>query len=184
VTPSAPKLILWTGPQHAGKTTAAADLADEVRRRGLSVAGMLAPGVYREGRLVGFDAVDLRSGRRASLLRRGRDGPQRAGPFAFTQAGLALGKEALGGEAVEDAGVVIVDEFGPLELAGGGWRGAVDALLGSTTGVVVLIVRDRIVERVRRLYAALLPVVISAAAAGAVAQAMTVVDGGGAARRP
>ena len=61
MTPAEARLVIWTGPKHSGKTTAAALLAGRARGRGLDVAGVLAPSVIRGGELVGFDVVDLGS---------------------------------------------------------------------------------------------------------------------------
>src|SRR4030042_3157564 len=121
-------LFLWTGPRHGGKTTGAARLARRAGQCGFHVAGLLAPSVYREGRLVGFEAVCLRSQARSVLALR-RDDPGDVGPFHFVEEGLRLGRQALEAAATEGADLVIVDEFGPLELASGGWGRAVDSLV-------------------------------------------------------
>ncbi len=155
--------ILWTGPKHSGKTTAAAALVDLAKARGFAVAGLLAPGVYRNGRLVGFDAVDLRTGSRASLARLDRMEAQQAGAFGFKAEGLALGAEALGLEATRDAELVVVDEFGPLEIRGDGWRRAVDTLVRSAKALVLLVVREEIIDLVKRLYPGGCPSAIPAA---------------------
>jgi len=163
-----PEIVLWTGPKHSGKTTAAAALADRARQRGATVAGVLAESVYRGGKLAGFDAVDLGTGHRAVLARRGREGPVRVGEFTFDPKGLALGAEALSLGAAGDADLVIVDEFGSLELSGQGWREPVDALLASARGIVLLVVRTRRLEAVRQLYAARNPRQVHAGDADAI----------------
>jgi nucleoside-triphosphatase THEP1 len=84
-------LILWTGQRHSGKTTMAARLAQIARREGFEVGGLLAPSVYRDGILVGFDCFDLRGGTRTPLLRRGRD-TSKPSTFTFVAEGLKLGK--------------------------------------------------------------------------------------------
>lgn len=157
-------LILWTGRKHSGKTTAAGRLARQVRSKGFSVAGLLAPAVYKDGRLVGFGAVDLRREKRVTLAsqkvnggKTGRLGPaadKKGGwrPLVFTKAGAKLGKAALSLSAARSAELVIVDEFGPLELAGEGWRKNVDQLLASTDALVVLVVREELAEQVQELY--------------------------------
>ena len=48
--------------------------------------------------------------------------------------------------------VIIIDEFGPLELAGGGWRRNVDSLLRSTGALILLVVRDELLETVENIY--------------------------------
>jgi len=147
-----PKLILWAGPKHSGKTSAVLELARAARAEGLAVAGLAAPAVREAGRLAGFDAVDLATGRREPLWRRGSGGLQQAGPFALCEPGFALGAAALGGAEARAAGLVIVDEFGPLELWGGGWRSAADRLVAGAAGVVLLVVREELVPAVLALY--------------------------------
>lgn len=156
------KLILWTGQRHSGKTTMAAKLARVVVHEGFEVAGLLAPSVYRDGRLVGFDCLDLRGGTRAPLLRRGRD-TGRPGAFTFVAEGLELGADALSPFATESADLVIVDEFGPFELNYQGWRKSVDALLTSSDAMILLVVRQQLVGLVQQLYASIPSCVLAAA---------------------
>ena len=147
------RLILWRGARHSGKTTAAGKLAEQARGEGFRVAGLLAPSIYVNGCLSGFEALDLRSGARTVLSScEEKAGKER---FVFTEAGLRFGRNALNVDAVKSAELIIVDEFGPLELAGNGWRRSVDLLLTSIDGLVVLVVRDEVAEKVRKLYAAI-----------------------------
>jgi len=146
-----PQLILWTGPKHSGKTSAAMELVRLVEQRGFTVAGVLAPGIDRDGRRVGFDCLDLHTQRLTVLARQGGRG-EGGGSFSFTDEGAALGREALSPGATDGADLVIVDEFGPIELEGGGWREAVDRLLGGGAGVIMLVVRSELVGVVRRLF--------------------------------
>jgi len=146
------KLILWVGEKHSGKTTSAANLARTARDEGFNVAGLLAPSSCRDGRLIGFDALDLRNEKSAPLARR-QTKPGKTGPFAFITEGLKLGNAALSTEATKFADLIIVDEFGPLELNGDGWRKNVDSLLASSDAVILLVVRRELADEVRQLYA-------------------------------
>jgi len=146
------KLVLWTGPRHSGKTTAAEALVRQARADGFVVAGLLAPSVYDEGQLVGFDALDLRTGNRVPLASRVEGRTTDVGNFSFLPEGMKLGAAALDLASARTADLVIVDEFGPLELRGGGWRAAVDSLIASTKAVIVLVVRDERIGEVQRLY--------------------------------
>lgn len=146
------QLILWVGEKHSGKTTSAANLAQTARAEGFNVAGLLAPSLYRHGRLIGFDALDLRSTERCALARR-QTNPGKPRPFAFITDGLKLGNAALSAEATKSADLIIVDEFGPLELNGDGWRKNVDSLLASSDAVILLVVRRELADEVRQLYA-------------------------------
>jgi len=147
-------LFLWTGPRHSGKTTAAAKLVCAAGRDGLRVAGLLAPSVYRGGLLVGFDALDLQSGAQAPLAVR-RDGPGDPGTprFNFLEEGLRVGNCALDVTITEGADLIVVDEFGPLELASRGWRSAVDSLVRAGKAPLCIVVRRELAEALRNVYA-------------------------------
>jgi len=146
------RLILWTGPKHCGKTTSATKLAQIARAEGFNVAGLLAPPLYRNSKLLGFDVLDLQNQTRAPLARR-KISQSKAGPFTFIADGLKLGNTVLSEETTKSADLVIVDEFGPLELKGRGWRKNVDSLLASSDAVILLVVRRELADTVRQLYA-------------------------------
>ncbi|MHC4155475.1 MAG: nucleoside-triphosphatase [Planctomycetota bacterium] len=145
------RLVFWTGPKHSGKTTAAGELATRAREEGFCVAGLLAPAVYERNRLVGFDAVDVRTGEQVSPASHRKETGEGEG-FRFTERGHKLGKAALDVSTVRSAELVIVDEFGPMELQGNGWRDQVDLLLAETDAAILLVVREELVEEVERLY--------------------------------
>lgn len=154
-------LILWTGPKHSGKTTAATELTEAMRRSGFTVGGFLAPSIYRQKQLVGFDILDLHSGHRARLAERKPKGSDVVG-FAFRDQGVQLGKQALQSAVTSRVDLVAVDEFGPLELDGRGWRSDVESLLASSVPVLLLVVRDDVVEDVLRLHHTYSPHIVRA----------------------
>ena len=147
-----PRVFILTGDTGSGKTTRATEAVARLRARGITVGGILAPGLLEDGRRTGFDIVNLATGASAQLAREHAGG---AGPraqwsrFSFAQEGLALGLQALDSGAL-GADVVLVDEVGPFELAGGGWAASLDRLVRDYPGVIVLVVRSSIVEEVKR----------------------------------
>lgn len=147
-----PRVVILTGHTGSGKTTRASEVVARLRARGITVRGVLAPGLLEDGRRTGFDIINLATGESAQLAREHAGG---AAPraqwsrFSFAEDGLALGLQALGSEAL-GADVVLVDEVGPFELAGGGWAASLDCLVRDHPGVIVLVVRSSIVEEVRR----------------------------------
>ncbi len=146
------RLYILSGQTGSGKTTRAAEVVERLRARGLLVGGILAPGLLDCGRRTGFDIVNLASGESARLAREDAGGSASHAQwsrFAFSPEGLALGGRALGPDA-RDADVVLVDEVGPFELAGGGWAPALDKLASEHEGPVLLVVRASIVDAVRR----------------------------------
>ncbi|MHC4739900.1 MAG: NTP transferase domain-containing protein [Planctomycetota bacterium] len=169
------KLILWVGEKHSGKTTSAAELAQAARAKGITIAGLLAPSIYNKGELTGFDVLDLRTEALAALAIR-RSGEGRGEPYTFTAEGLKVGRSALSADATKSAELIIVDEFGPLELSGGGWRKDVDSLLTSSDAVILLVVRRELAEEVRRLYAEIPSHNISACEKESVDKVITVLE--------
>ena len=171
---SAAGLILWTGPRHSGKSRALAVLVDVLRMRGLQPAGFIAPSIWREGVLRGFDLLDVRTGRRSPLARRGQLGVEQVGSFQFAAAGLAAGRAALAPQSIGEADLVLVDEFGPLEMRGGGWRSTVDGLLGVVPTMLLLVVRRELVDAVMKMYEPHRPVLVRAADPEAVCRVLDV----------
>ena len=145
------RLILWTGPKHSGKTAALTELVTRARRERITVTGILAPSVYKSNKLVGFDIIDLWTNRRSVLARRDIQGSEKIGEFVLSKNGLKLGRSVLA-PTVGPADLIIVDEYGPLELKGGGWRREVDSLIRRWPGMILLVVRDELVDRVAQLY--------------------------------
>jgi nucleoside-triphosphatase THEP1 len=148
------KVILWTGKRHSGKTTSAFKLAELVRNEGFTVAGLLAFSLSENGRLVGFDAFDLQSENRAPLVRREIKDNEREKMYLAPHiiAGFDLGRAALSLAATKSADLIIIDEFGPLELDKRGWRKDVDLLLALSNAIILLVVRQELVNTVRQLY--------------------------------
>lgn len=157
-----PNILLWTGEKHSGKTTAATALVRSLRAAGRAVTGLLAPVAFEHARRVGYDAIDVRSDLRRPLLRLAADPARREiGPFAFVEAGRQLGAAALADPPAGTA-LVVLDEFGPLELRGGGWRDAADRLAAGAVPLL-LVVRRELVASLADLYGANAPEAVRAA---------------------
>jgi len=146
------RLILWTGPKHCGKTTSATQLILMARAEGFTVAGILQPSLYDNGELVGFDVLDIQNQKRTPLARRNKD-KSTMGFFNFITEGLTFGNAVLSEEAIKFADLVIIDEFGPLELKGQGWRRNIDSLLSSSNAIILIIIRQGLKDTFQKLYA-------------------------------
>lgn len=150
------QMVILTGETGSGKTTRAAEVVEVLRQRGLKVTGVLAKGLLTDSRRSGFDLVDLSTGRTVPLCREGQaggHGGERWSRFEFMREGLDLGREALSVNSLS-ADVVIVDEVGPLELAGGGWAGSLDALVNQFKGQILIVARLAVVDAVKARWGA------------------------------
>jgi len=142
------RAFIITGGRGSGKTTLLTGAIARLRSTGLRVAGILSPGVLKEGQRHGFDVVDLRTGAREVLSRRDGDPSWVAiGSYRFSPRGLMFGRSVLDGRNLVDAEVVAIDEVGRLELQGEGWAPCLDALDASTR--TLLVVRDEFLEAVQ-----------------------------------
>lgn len=142
------KLIIVTGDLHSGKTSLLERFIGEFNRSGRRLAGILAPGSWKNGLRNGFDLVDIVTGTRVPLATR-RSGPDdRDLIFDFSPEGLKAGREALSADRCRNAEVIVIDEIGKLELAGAGWTPYLNQLLDLKSPVHVWSVRNSLVPAV------------------------------------
>jgi len=149
--PTQNRLILWIGSKHSGKTTSANLLVQAARSEGFIVAGILEPSLYDNGELIGFDIVDLQNHKRMPLARRNKD-KNKTRSFNFITDGLTFGNMVLSTEAIKSADLIIIDEFGPLELEGNGWRRNIDSLLSSSNAIILVVIRWELKDIFQQLY--------------------------------
>jgi nucleoside-triphosphatase THEP1 len=157
-------ILLWIGKRHAGKTTALGHfLFSPSFPHDVKLGGFLARSSYDEGKLRGFELEDVQSHDCVPLVVRtselelggGVEG-ERVGPFTLLSSGFSVGKEILRKaveEGTESSILIVVDEYGPLELTGRGWGPSVNEIIqtfGSRTSpsAVILVVREELASRV------------------------------------
>jgi len=162
--------VIWSGPKHSGKSTSASKLVERVTEKGFTTSGLLAESFYQGEQLLGFNAVDIITGKRTRLAERTQ------GRFFFTDKGLELGKEALSQDSTRSADLIIIDEFGPLELSGSGWRNQVDMLMASDQGLLLVVVRRELVEEVTKAYAPIKARVLDAAKTASIDAVLEILD--------
>jgi nucleoside-triphosphatase len=133
------RVLLLTGNPGVGKTTVLMKTVNALKGREICVGGMISREVREGGRRVGFEILDLNSGRRGWLAHvNQKTGPQ-VGRYRVNIEDLnAVGAQAIV-EAVEKCDVIAVDEIGPMELFSERFKGAVRKALDSRKLVMAVV---------------------------------------------
>jgi len=143
-------LILLTGPQHVGKTTACWRALPNLRAAGVRFAGFVSPPLLDEtGTKAGIELVDLTTGKRQIFARVVRPGEQAdVGIYRMVPSATDWARAVLSAALLANVDWLVVDEIGPLELHNGsGFAFALEALADPLrVPNAIVIVRESLVE--------------------------------------
>jgi nucleoside-triphosphatase len=119
------RIWLLTGNPSVGKTTVMLKVVEGLKINGYNVGGMISREVRSRGERVGFEVLDLNSGRLGWLAHMNQPSGPRIGKYSVNLNDLDnVGAEAIV-RGVEGSDVVCVDEIGPMELFSEKFREAV-----------------------------------------------------------
>ena len=110
--------LLLTGPKQVGKTTVCQGLIRLMHSRNLNPTGLLTPAFYNKlGKKIGFSALNISNGESWHLAstQENLNGPQ-IGIYKFDQDALELAMNVLKNACHNPKDILIIDEFGRLEL--------------------------------------------------------------------
>ncbi len=145
--------MILTGRPGSGKSTIVMKVVEEARKRGLKVGGITTPEVREGGVRVGFLIVDLLTGERVWMARKGLKSAFRVSKYGVDVEAIdRMSRKAIR-DVVEAVDVVVVDEIGKMELFSEEFVKAVEKALESGKpflGTMGLGIRHRLVERIRK----------------------------------
>jgi len=141
-------IFLFTGQKHCGKTTALENLVNLLKENSYKVSGFTAPSIYEGAFLLGFRLLDINTDQKIPLAK--RTSPNT--PFEFSQKAFDFGNQILNSQQTIDADLVIIDEFGPLEINHLGWRTSADFLINQLKKNTLLVVRNDSLEQTKAIY--------------------------------
>jgi nucleoside-triphosphatase len=133
------RVLLLTGGPGIGKTTVLFRVVDALKDKGITVGGMGSREARSGGARIGFEVLDLNTGRHGWLARVDQTHGQQVGKYHVNLEDLdRVGVVAIL-NAVRDSDVVAIDEIGPMELFSEGFKEAVGEALGSAKLVIGIV---------------------------------------------
>jgi nucleoside-triphosphatase THEP1 len=131
-----------TGPVHSGKTTLLKNSIPILRNQDFTIDGYLTESVWKNNECIGYELIDLKEHRvHPFLSRNGEEEWEKIGPYFFLPESLAIAKKII--RRARGSDLAVVDEVGPLELAGKGvWPALAEAL--SSHPDFFLVIRESI----------------------------------------
>ena len=146
------RILLLTGNPGVGKTTVLTKTADALKAQGYTVGGMISREIREGGTRVGFEILDLNSGRRGWLAHVSQKSGPQVGKYRVNIEDLSsVGAEAIFA-AVENCDVIAIDEVGPMELFSEKFKEAARKALESCKPVVAVVhwkAQDKLIVEAR-----------------------------------
>ncbi len=147
------RLIFLTGRPGVGKTSVLLRAVEILKANGFRIGGMISQESRDRGTRMGFEIVDLETGRQGWLAHvNQRTGP-RVSKYRVNLSDLnTIGAGSIL-RAVEKADIIVIDEIGPMELFSDAFREAVAEALSSgkpVLGTVHHRARDPLVAAIRK----------------------------------
>lgn len=166
--------MLWllTGPVNSGKSRYVKVLIELLRADfSIKIGGIINHGLFRAGSKIGYQCEDLLTGRRNEFAKKLKEntlyytssllqnGDVKLGSWVILKEGLLFAIQALEQAFLQKAELIIVDEFGILELDGEGFRTIVDRLIKTRLNLLI-VVREDLLKEVTEIYKSHNPTVI------------------------
>ena len=132
------RVLILTGAPGVGKTTVLTKIVDAMKAKGMSVGGMISREVRKDNVRVGFEIVDLTSGKSGWLAHVNGNGPQ-IGKYHVNLTDLDKVGTAAISQALENCSIIAIDEIGPMELFSEKFKQAVTQSLESKKLVLAVV---------------------------------------------
>jgi nucleoside-triphosphatase len=141
------RIRIITGDIQIGKTTLCLEVMRQAEQQGIDTAGVLSPAVFKKGRKVGIDVLNVRTGvkRRLAVLRGEESRKLETRRWSFIQEAVDWGNKVL--QDSIPCSILIVDELGPIELEEQqGWVEGVKAVDSREFKACLLVIRPHLVD--------------------------------------
>ncbi|NQS97413.1 MAG: hypothetical protein HQ591_03080 [candidate division Zixibacteria bacterium] len=143
------KISILTGSLHAGKTSFVKKTIPFLTTQG-HVNGFYTPKVFSGGKFIGYDLVNIEDEIAIPFIRlKNESGWFKFARFYFNPRAIDAGNRII--RLSMDADILIIDEIGPLEISGQGFRSGLDYCLQNYKGSLLLVCRDFLLEDVHKI---------------------------------
>jgi nucleoside-triphosphatase len=146
------RVLLLTGNPGVGKTTVLMKTVSVLKEKGYCVGGMISREVREGGMRVGFEILDLSSGRSGWLAHVNQESGPQVGKYRVNREDLdCIGAKAIA-DAVEKCAVIAIDEIGPMEMFSEKFKEAARKALESNKPVVAVVhwkARDKLINEAK-----------------------------------
>jgi nucleoside-triphosphatase THEP1 len=142
-------IFLVTGKVHSGKSTFTKEFVKETKKH-ISLGGFIASGTFKNNKRDSFSLTDISTGESDMLGSRIKTGSWiKHKEFYFNPLSFIRGEKIIKKALNAKVDLIVLDELGPMELAGKGWIEAIKMLENDFNIAQVWVVRERIVTEVK-----------------------------------
>ena len=141
-----------SGKKDSGKTAK----MEKLFRETINAAGFVSIKVYKDGRVIGYNVVNLRGGYPVPLARIRGNEPENwnkkvmHGKFSFSTEGFAAAETIVRRALKENAENIFLDEIGKLELKGKGFAPLLKYLLTEDIHLYIAVRSENVVSVVNQ----------------------------------
>jgi nucleoside-triphosphatase THEP1 len=140
-------VFIITGNVGAGKTTMLELLIDQLAKEGVSVGGFYQKRIVNGSETIGYDLVEVSSGKHFEFLRTsGTETDSKVGKYFIRNEVFTSGNSILN-NAKEP--VVFVDEIGKMEIKNEGWSSAFHKLLEKNNSIIIASFRKELLNNLQ-----------------------------------
>ena len=131
--------MILTGIPGVGKTTLLLKIIAFLKLQDFRVGGMISREIRENGSRVGFEILNVESGKRSVLAGVKGDSGPKLGRYRVNLANLeTVGVEAIK-NAIDNSGIIAVDEIGPMELFSDIFKSTVEKALQSQKPLIIIV---------------------------------------------
>ena len=142
-------VFIITGKTGSGKSSFLVKLLERLRRRKISVSGILAKGMWRNGQKLVYEIQNIQTGKTLPLASRGFiENWNKTGNFYFNPEAILFGNKILTDPGLIKKDLIVLDEIGPFELDDKIWADSLSRLLFTSDCPIILVVRNKLIKKV------------------------------------